>query len=123
MISDLGAHWPVLVLVAPIAAVIIALLSWLLRHTVNQLLQRIGSQDERIKDMATQNGTISSELAETREQLVELRSRHNALVEKVDSGFERIETDIDRLKTTIVDVRLGMKDLQVNNSGPTEGAK
>ena len=63
--------------------------------------------------MATQNGNLSTQLADTREELTLLKARHNALVEKVDSGFERIETDIDRLKTTVVDVRLGMKDLQI----------
>ena len=130
MISDLISQWPWLVPIAALAAVVIALLScWLSRATITMLAgavevitENILANNERIKDMATQNGNLSTQLADTREELTQLKARHNALVEKVDSGFERIETDIDRLKTTVVDVRLGMKDLQVGNAGSGDGS-
>ena len=73
--------------------------------------------------MANQSGSPSSQLAETREQLTKLRARHKALVDVVVTGFERIETDIDRLKTTIVEVRLGVKELQVSNRGPADSTQ
>ena len=66
--------------------------------------------------MANQSGSPSSQLAEAREQLSELRARYTAVLDVAVDGFERIETDVDRLKATIADVRLGMKELQVSNS-------
>ena len=126
MISDLSSQWPILVLIGPLAAVVIALLScWLSRSlatvmadAVSVVTEKILSQDERIREMANQVAENEDKRVETERKLARLQERHAALKERVDTGFDilqrRLDSNIERFRadtsSTITEVRLILKD-------------
>ena len=79
-----------------------------MRHTIVQLTRRDDRQDQRMDQMASENGALTERLVETEKMLLTVLQKHDALQKQVDTGFNRFEKDIDRAFNQLTSAIAGM---------------
>ena len=111
MMDGIFTQLPIVALVVgPALAIITGSAVWLLRYTIVQQNRRDDRQDQRMNEMAAENGALTNRLVETEKMLLTVLEKHYALQKQVDTGFDRFEKHIDgvigQLTSAVTDLRM-----------------
>ena len=124
MMADLFAQWPVVVVFTPLVTVLAAIIGWMIRFTITRQSQRDDKQEERMDQMAIENGLLRDGQAELANGMVRILERQNNLWDKVESGFDRMQSEIDRhgqdMKDHVAELKLIFRDDRRDNSEASE---